>query len=72
MQIVIPILFALIALSYDIFQLVTGVAFVGFSEDGFLRRSESPGPFWFLMIVQVLIQSGMLFVAFNWPVPQGL
>ena len=35
-----------------ILQMISGVAFVGFTKDGLLHRSKHPGPFWFLMLLE--------------------
>jgi hypothetical protein len=41
-------------------QLYLGIAICGFGPRDVIRREKSPGPYWFVMAVQVFIAIGIL------------
>ncbi len=56
-----PPILAVVAVATYVLQLWTGVAVAGWAGDqSLIEREKSPGPYWFVMILQTLV---IIFVA---------
>jgi hypothetical protein len=54
------LVFSLIGLSIIVLELYTGFAVAGWPGDGMvLDRTKTPGPFWFVLVLQIIIVVGV-------------